>query len=82
MTKNVEDMTQRMLREIQATLAEHGKLLSRNSTTIEAMRKEMHDWQETVATASGFAVHANVRNQHFEVELKALRKRVEKLEKA
>ena len=25
------------------------------------MRKEIHDWQETVATAAGFAMHANIR---------------------
>ena len=82
MAKNVEDLTHRMLRDIRATLDDHGKLLKLNAESMQSLRKDVHEWQETIATASGFAMHANVRNQKLEAEVAKLAKRVEKLEKA
>ena len=46
------------------------------------MRKDMRDWQETTATATGFAMHANIRNQALEAEIADLKRRVENLERA
>jgi hypothetical protein len=40
-----------ILRDIRATQDSHGKLLADHSEQFKAMRKEMHDWQETTATA-------------------------------
>ena len=76
------DMMLKMLRDIRATLDEHGKLLVEHSAEFKALRKEMHDWHETIATAAGFAMHANLRGNSVESEIEALKKRVEKLEQA
>ena len=69
------DLMLEMLREIRATLDEH-------SSEFKTLRKEMHDWHETIATAAGFAMHANLRSGAIESEIEALKKRVETLEKA
>ncbi|MBI3274725.1 MAG: hypothetical protein HYZ60_01955, partial [Methylocystis sp.] len=52
-----------------------------HSEQFKALRKEIRDWQETTATATGFSMHANIRNTALEVEIADLKKRVEKLEK-
>jgi hypothetical protein len=69
------DLMLKMLREIRATLDDH-------SAEFKTLRKEMHEWHETIATAAGFAMPANLRNSAVESEIEALKKRVETLEKA
>ena len=75
MVEDRSDLMLKMLRDIRATLDEH-------SEEFKSLRKEMHDWHETIATAAGFAMHANHRNSAIEVEIGDLKRRVEKLENA
>jgi predicted nucleic acid-binding Zn-ribbon protein len=75
MVEERDDLMLKMLRDIRVTLDEH-------SGEFKALRKEMHDWHETIATATGFAMHANLRDSAIESEIEALKRRVETLEKA
>ncbi len=55
MAKEPIDATPRILQDIQATLAEHTGMLKEQGADIKGMRREMHEWQESTATALGFA---------------------------
>jgi hypothetical protein len=77
-----DDLMLKRSRDIRATLDEHGKLLVEHSEEFKALRKEMHDWHEPIATATGYAMHANLRDSAIEAEIASLKQRVEKLEKA
>ena len=75
MAKEPESMMLKLLRDIRATQDEHSAQLKRLPKTVE-------EWQETTATMSGFAVHANTRHDSVNKEIEGLKKRVSKLEKA
>ena len=82
MASEPEDLTLRYLREMRETLAELKQGQQKHDHSIESLRKEIHDWQETTATTTGFAMHANVRNRRLEEEIASLTRRVEALEHA
>jgi septal ring factor EnvC (AmiA/AmiB activator) len=81
MAREPADATLRLLREIRATQEGHSDLLKQNTEELQHLRKEIHDWQETTATAVGFAAHANVRHEAVEKPLDDLTKRIERLGK-
>ncbi len=81
MAKEPADATLRLLRDIRATQDGHFDLLKQNAEELRRLRKEIHDWQETTATAIGFAAHANIRHDAVEKRLDDLTARVESLEK-
>jgi septal ring factor EnvC (AmiA/AmiB activator) len=80
MAKEPADATLRMLRDIRATQKEHSDLLRLQADTLEYLRNQIQDWQETTSSAVGFAVHANIRHDTVEKRLEDLTKRVERLE--
>jgi septal ring factor EnvC (AmiA/AmiB activator) len=82
MAKEPHDLTATLPREIRGDLAHLRARADETATDMRALRKQIHDWQGTTATATGFAMRANVRGQALEDELADLPKRVEKLEKA
>jgi septal ring factor EnvC (AmiA/AmiB activator) len=82
MAKEPDNLVLKLLREIRAEQGEMRDDMRGLRDQMSAMQKEMTDWQETISTAAGSAMHANLRSQKIEAELAALRKRVEKLEKA
>ncbi len=82
MAKEPDNLVLELLREVRAEQGEMRDDVHALGEQLSAMRKEMGDWQETISTAAGFAMHANLRSQKIETELAALPKRVEKLEKA
>ena len=81
MAKEPTDATPLILRDLQATLAEHTKMLKEQGSDIKAMRREMHEWQESTATALGFAGHANIRIESLQKQVDALTERLERLER-
>ena len=81
MTKDPTDATPMILRDIQATLAEHTKMLKEQGADIKGMRREMHEWQESTATALSFAGHANIRIESLQKPVDALTERLERLER-
>ena len=82
MAKEPDSLILRLLREMRGDMAVVRERADEHAEDLRALRKEMHDWPETTATATGFAVHANIRVQSIEQELAALKKRVDKLEEA
>lgn len=82
MAKAPEDLTVKILREIRGDLSHVRERADQTAEELKALRKQIHDWQETTATATGFAMHANIRAQALDDEIVDLRKRVEKLESA
>ena len=81
MASGPSDATLRLLREIRATQEGHSDLLRENTDELWRLRKEIHERQETTATAVGFAAHANIRHEAVEKRLDDLTKRLERLEK-
>jgi septal ring factor EnvC (AmiA/AmiB activator) len=82
MSKEPENLILTLLRELRAETGVVREDVRDLKDQMSQMRKDMQDWQETIATAGGFAMHSHLRGQKLEAELAALRKRVEKLEKA
>ena len=62
MAKEPENLMLKLLREIRATQDDQGDEIKR-------LRKQIEEWQDTSATMSGFAVHANVRHDAVAKEL-------------
>jgi septal ring factor EnvC (AmiA/AmiB activator) len=82
MAKEPDSLVLGLVRELRSDMAVVRERADEHADELRALRKEIHDWQETTATATGFAVHANTRVQSIEQDLAALKKRVEKLEEA
>ncbi len=82
MAKEPDNLILTLLREMRGDLATLRERADEHSAEFKALRKQITDWQETTATASGFAVHANLRNQALEAEIADLKRRVENLERA
>jgi septal ring factor EnvC (AmiA/AmiB activator) len=82
MAKETDNLVLKLLREMRGDVAVLRERADEHSEEFKALRKEIRDWQEPTATASGFAMHANIRGQKFEDELAELRRRVDELEKA
>jgi hypothetical protein len=73
MPKQPEDLVVRILREIQATLANHTK-------RFEHLEQRMDDVHEGMVTALGLASHAHVRDDSMRKEINDLKKRMKRLE--
>ena len=75
MAEERDDLVLRLLREIRETQHEQGR-------DLKALRKTVEEWQETTATMTGFAVHANTRHDAVSRDIEDLKARVEALEHA
>ena len=75
MATPTEDLVLRVLRDIQGTLAEHGRKLGR----LESGQNEI---RESIVTALCLSAHANVRNDLMEDRLGDLENRIGRLELA
>ena len=73
MAKEPVDATERILRQIQETQAEHGRLL-------HGMSKRLDEVRNGVIAALGLAKNADVRHDSVQNQLEELRRRVEALE--
>ena len=68
------------LREIGETQQDHTRLLNEHSEEFRRLRADLQEWQETTATAAGFAFHANVRHEAVQRKLNELEERLKRLE--
>jgi hypothetical protein len=82
MAKEPDNLVLKLLREMRASIDDLRVDSKEMKAGFQEMREEMQAWQGTVASAAGFAVHANSRSDKIEKELADLRRRVEKLESA
>ena len=63
MSEEPENLVLKLLREMRGDVAILRELADEHSEEFRALRRQIHDWQETTATATGFAMHANVRGE-------------------
>ncbi|HEY8033665.1 MAG TPA: hypothetical protein VIF02_15170 [Methylocella sp.] len=82
MSDGPESIVPRLLREIREILDSHSDMHRRHQDTLEASNKKIDAWQETTATATGLAVHANVRHESLETRFENLERRVEEIERS
>ena len=80
MPKQPEDLVVRILRDIQATLAEHTKTLADHTNRFEHIEQRLDDVNEGMVTALGLASHAHVRDETMRKDINDLKKRVKRLE--
>lgn len=73
MAKEPVDATQRILRQIQETLAEHGRMLKSMSMRVDELRNGM-------IAALGLAHNADLRHNSVQNEIEELKRRVEAIE--
>ncbi len=74
-------MTLRLLQDIRGDLSSIKERQEEHTKQFKKLRKELSEWKETSATAAGFAVHSNVRQDGVDERLDALAERIERLEK-
>jgi hypothetical protein len=75
-----ENLVLELLREIRAIQTDHSRLLNEHSEEFRQLRADIEEWQETTATAAGFAVHSNVRHEAVQRKLDEIDERLKRLE--
>ncbi|MBV9289210.1 MAG: hypothetical protein JO288_15575 [Hyphomicrobiales bacterium] len=80
MPREPDNLVLTLLREIRSDIGVLREHADEHSEGLRALRTQIRDWQETTATATGFAVHASIRGEAIEREIADLKKRVEKLD--
>jgi hypothetical protein len=55
-TKEPENLVLTLLREMRGDVAALRERADEHSEELRALRRQIHDWQETTATATGFAM--------------------------
>jgi hypothetical protein len=81
MAREPDDLTHRILRDIQATQAEHGRHLAEIKADLRRQGVRIDELFESSTMALGLAGHANIRHDTVQKQLDELRDRVERLEK-
>ena len=75
-----DNLILRILKEIQATQAELGRILNTHTTRFERVERRLDEVHESLYTSFGLAGHANVKTDMLEREISDLRERVKRLE--
>jgi hypothetical protein len=80
MAKQPDDMVIHILQQIQATLADHGRMHEEHRQAFVRIERRLEEALDSSITAIGLASHANVRHGSVQEEIADLKKRVERLE--
>ena len=80
MPKQPEDLVVRILRDIQATLARHTKVLADHTERFQHIEERFDDLEPRIVAALGLGTDAHVRDQTMRKDLNDLKKRVKRLE--
>ena len=80
MAREPENLILSILREVQATLSEHGRDLSTIKNDLRRQGVRIDELFESSTMALGLAGHANVCHNTVQKELDELKTRVERLE--
>ncbi len=80
MARTPEDAVLRILQQIQATLADHGRMHAEHAKSFKRMEVRMNDLQECMVTAIGLAGHANVRHEGVQKQIEELTDRLDELD--
>jgi hypothetical protein len=80
MAKQPENLVLRILKDIQATLAEHSKRFDKIDQRFEGVDRRLDEIHEGMITSLGLAGHAHVRHDTIQKEIDNLKKRIKRLE--
>jgi septal ring factor EnvC (AmiA/AmiB activator) len=80
MAKQVDDLTLRVLKDIQASLSEHSKRFDRLDQRFDGLERRLDEINDGMVAALGLASHAHVREDSMKKEIDDLKKRVKRLE--
>jgi len=80
MAREPDNLVLTLLREIRDTLHDHSRMLNHHSEEFRRLNAKMEEWQETTATAAGFAFHSNVRHEAVQRKLDEIDERLKRLE--
>ena len=80
MAKEPDDVVVRILREIQATLGNHGRALGHHTRELEKLGIGQKEIRESIVTALGLSAHANVRNDLMEDRIGKLEAMIDEFE--
>jgi len=75
MAKPPEDLVVRILRDIQSTLADHGKRFDRIDQRFDGLGQRLDEPNEATITALGLASHAHVRDDSMKKDINDLKRR-------
>ena len=82
MAREPDNLVLTLLREIRDTLQDHSRMHNRHTEEFSRLNARMEEWQETTATAAGFAFHSNVRHEAVQRKLNELEERLNRLEQS
>jgi tetrahydromethanopterin S-methyltransferase subunit G len=74
------DLVLRILKEIQSTLAEHGRRFEQVDRRFDRIDQRLDEIHEGVITSLGLAGHAHVRHHTMQKEIDNIKKRLKRLE--
>ncbi|MAU95112.1 MAG: hypothetical protein CMP81_04350 [Fulvimarina sp.] len=80
MADEPDNLVLQLLREIRADIGEVKLTFSKHSKRFDRVDQRLEEVHETLYTAAGAAVHANVRHDTVAERLKTLEERVSRLE--
>ena len=80
MPNEPDDLVLRILKEIQATLAEHGRTLTDHTRSFEDVKRRLDDIHEGMITSLGLAGRAHVRHEVIQREIDDIKERLKRLE--
>ena len=80
MAKEPDDLVVRLLRDIQSTLAQHGRFHEDHTRRFKELERLQAQIRDSSMTALGLAGNANIRNDVTERRLEKREERVERLE--
>ena len=80
MAKQPDDLVLRILREIHATQAEHGRTLAEHGQRFEEVKRRLDEIHEGMITSLGLASHAHVRQGTIQNEIEDIKRRIKRLE--
>jgi hypothetical protein len=81
MAMQPEDIAARILQQIQATLADHGRMHQEHRQSLMRIERRLDESLDSSITAIGLAGHANVRHDSIREEIDQLKERLDRLER-
>jgi hypothetical protein len=80
MAKQPDDLVLRILKDIQQTLAVHGRRFDRIDQQFEKVEQRLGEINDGMIASLGLASHAHVRADGIKKEIDGLKKRIKRLE--
>ena len=80
MAREPEELVVRILREMQAAMADHGRILKDHSQEFRKIHREIGDLQETIVTSAGVSLKSAVKAENLQNQIDMLEDRLKRIE--